>query len=184
MADPIFCGVFTDEDDTLEAVKACRAAGFEFHDVYTPFAVHGMDRAMGLPFSKITWVTFCCGLTGTTVAILGMWYISAWDWPLNVGGKEPFPFPAFIPITFELTVLFGGVCTLLGLLAFCFLYPGKKAKRLHKQQSDDRFVVALKKGEKFDEKKAREIFAAHHAEEMAMRDTDYDAFAAEAGGAA
>lgn len=172
---PLFCGVFADEDDTLEATKACREAGFEFYDVYTPYAVHGLDRAMGLPFSKVTWVTFCFGALGTTIALSGMSYAAWWDWPLNVGGKEALPFPAFIPITFELTVLIGGVCTMLGMFAMCLLFPGKKAKLLHKGQTDDKFVIALKKTETFDEKKAREIFGAHHVEEMAHRDSSYDA---------
>ena len=181
---PLFVGVFTDEDETLEAVKDCRAAGLEFHDVYTPFAIHGLDRAMGLPFSKITWVTFCCGALGTTIALSGMWYATAWDWPLNVGGKPPFPFPAFVPIIFELTVLIGGLCTMLGLFAFCLLYPGKKPRMLHKAQTDDRFVIALKAGEGFDEARARAIFEKHEAEEVAARDSDYDANAEPAGGTA
>lgn len=185
---PLFVGVFADEDQTLDAVKACREAGLEFKDVYTPFAIHGLDRAMGLPFSKITWVTFLCGLMGTTIALSGMWYVTYWDWPLNVGGKPAFPFPAFVPIMFELTVLIGGVCTFLGMLAFCMLYPGKKAQMLHPRQTDDHFVVALKKGENFDEPRARAIFEAHHAVEIATRAHDYDAVtaaeAAQAGGSA
>ncbi|MBE7491861.1 MAG: DUF3341 domain-containing protein [Planctomycetes bacterium] len=172
---PLFCGVFSDEDDTLEATKACREAGFEFYDVYAPYAVHGLDRAMGLPFSKVTWVTFCFGALGMTIALSGMTYASWWDWPLNVGGKEALPFPAFVPITFELTVLIGGVCTMLGMFAMCLLFPGKKALLLHKGQTDDKFVIALKKGENFNEQKAREIFTRHHAEEMHHRDSHYNA---------
>jgi hypothetical protein len=183
---PLFVGVFTDEDETLAAVKECREAGLAFHDVYTPFAIHGLDRAMGLPFSKVTWVTFLCGAMGTTIALSGMWYVTAWDWPLNVGGKPSFPFPAFVPIMFELTVLIGGLCTLVGMIAFCLLYPGKKAKLLHKAQTDDHFVVALKADDGFDEQKARAIFEKHHAVEVATRDTGFDANAeaAPAGGAA
>ncbi|MBX3474931.1 MAG: DUF3341 domain-containing protein [Planctomycetes bacterium] len=171
----LFCGVFGDEDDTLDATRACREAGLEFHDVYAPYAVHGLDRAMGLPFSKVTWVTFCCGALGTTIALSGMTYASWWDWPVNVGGKEALPFPAFVPITFELTVLIGGVCTMLGMFALCLLYPGKKARLLHKGQTDDKFVIALKKTEDFNEQKAREIFQRHHAEEIATRDPGYNA---------
>lgn len=172
---PLFCGVFGDEDDTLEATRACREAGFEFYDVFAPYAVHGLDRAMGLPFSKVTWVTFCCGLLGLTIALSGMIYVSWWDWPLNVGGKESLPFPALVPVAFELTVLIGGVCTMLGMFAMCLLYPGKKARLLHKAQTDDKFVIALKVSEGFDEKKARAIFEQHHAEEVAQRAHDYNA---------
>jgi hypothetical protein len=129
---------------------------------------------MGLSFSKITWVTFLCGLTGTTTALCGMAYISGWDWPLNIGGKAPVPLPAMIPITFELTVLFAGVCTFLGMLAMCRLLPGRKARLLHPRQTDDRFVIALDCELDFNESKAREIFERHHAEEIKRVPRDYD----------
>jgi hypothetical protein len=173
--DDLFLGVFAEPDDVVEATKACREAGFTFQDVYAPFAVHGLDRAMGLPFSKITWVTFLCGAMGTTIALTGMGYISAWDWPLNIGGKAPFPLPAMIPITFELTVLIGGVCTFLGLLAMCRIWPGKRTRLYHPRQTDDRFVIALECDEAFNEARAREIFAAHHAEEVSRVAHDHDA---------
>lgn len=173
--DNLFMGVFTAEDDTLEATKACREAGFNFYDVFSPYAVHGLDRAMGLPFSKITWVTFLCGLMGTTIAFTGMGYIAAWDWPLNIGGKSEFPFPAMVPIIFELTVLIGGVCTMLGLFAFCRLYPGKKPRLFHPRVTDDRFVIVIDVDEDFDEARCREIFSKHHVEEMKEVDPDYSA---------
>jgi hypothetical protein len=177
MSDPqdkLFFGVFTDDDDCIEATKACREAGFTFFDVFAPYAVHGLDRAMGLPFSKVTWVTFLFGLWGLTVAITGMWYISAFDWPVNIGGKPPLPFPAMIPIAFEVTVLHAGIFTMLGLFAFCFLYPGKRARLFHARQTDDRFVIVLREDEDFNEVKAREIFSAHNAEEVREVDADYD----------
>lgn len=173
--DNLFLGVFTHEDDTLDATKACRDADFNFYDVFSPYAVHGLDRAMGLPFSKITWVTFMCGAMGTLIAFFGMSYISAWDWPLNIGGKAAFPFPAMIPIMFELTVLIGGVSTMLGLFALCRLFPGKKARLFHPRITDDRFVIAIEVDEDFDEAKCREIFTKYNAEEMKEVDPDYEA---------
>ncbi|MBX3460946.1 MAG: DUF3341 domain-containing protein [Planctomycetes bacterium] len=174
----LFMAVFTDEDHCLEAVKACTQANFTYHDVLAPYAVHGLDRAMGLPFSKITWVTFLCGLGGTSIAFLGMGYISGWDWPLNIGGKGALPFPAMVPIMFELTVLLGGLCTMLALFAFCFLFPGKQARLFHARQTDDRFVVVLEMDEDFSEAKAREIFTANHAEEIRQVPHDYNVNAA------
>jgi hypothetical protein len=179
----LFLGVFGDQEHTLEATKACREAGFTFHDVFAPYAVHGLDRAMGLPFSKITWVTFLCGAMGCIIAIAGMAYVSAWDWRLNIGGKEPFPFPAFVPVMFELTVLIGGICTMLGLFAMCRIFPGKKARLFHPRVTDDRFVIAIEMDEDFNESRCREIFAAHHAEEVKQVGPDYDAMAAEGGAA-
>jgi hypothetical protein len=103
-----------------------------------------------------------------------MAYISGWDWPLNIGGKSPVPVPAMIPIMFELTVLIGGVCTFLGLLAMCRLIPGRKARLLHARQTDDRFVIALDCELDFVETKAREIFERHRAEEIKRVPRDYD----------
>lgn len=180
--DNLFLGVFTDEDDVLEATKKCRDADFNFYDVFSPYAVHGLDRAMGLPFSKITWVTFLCGAMGTTIAIAGMTYVSWWDWPLNIGGKSPFPFPAFVPVMFELTVLIGGLSTMLALFALCRIFPGKKPRLFHPRVTDDRFVIAIEVDEDFDEAKCREIFSAHNVEEMKEVAPDYDAL--KEGGAA
>lgn len=174
-ADKLFLGVFEDQSDVLGATAACRDAGFTFMDVFTPYAVHGLERAMGLPHSKITWVTFLCGAMGATIGILGMGYVSWWDWPVNIGGKAPFPFPAFVPIMFELTVLVGGLCTMLGLFAFCRIFPGKQARLLHPRVTDDRFVIALWVDEHFTENQAREIFQKHNAEEIKEVDRDYSA---------
>ena len=180
--DNLFMGVFTDEDDVLEATRKCRDADFNFYDVFSPYAVHGLDRAMGLPFSKITWVTFMAGLMGTTIAFAGMTYVSWWDWPVNIGGKEPLPLPAFVPIMFELTVLIGGVTTMLALFALCRIFPGKRARLFHPRVTDDRFVIAIEVDEDFDEAKCREIFGAHNVEEMKEVPHDYDALSE--GGAA
>jgi hypothetical protein len=169
----LFLGVFTEEDDLLPATRACRDAGFTFLDVYSPYEIHGLDTAMGLGKSKITWVTFLCGLAGTTIAFSGMSYISWWDWPLDIGGKSAWPFPAYVPIMFEFTVLVGGVCTMLGLFALCRIFPGKTARLFHPRVTDDRFVVVLEIDEDFDEAKAREIFEKHNAEEIKDVDNDY-----------
>lgn len=171
--DSYFLGVFKEQDDVLGATEKCRDAGFSFHDVFTPYAVHGLERAMGLPQSKITWVTFLCGAMGATIGILGMGYVTWWDWPLNIGGKSPFPFPAFVPVMFELTVLIGGLCTMLALFALCRIFPGKATRLWHPRVTDDRFVVVLRCDDKFHENQARDIFEKHNAEEMKEVDLDY-----------
>jgi hypothetical protein len=124
---------------------------------------------------------------GTSIGLGGMAYISGWDWALNIGGKAAIPLPAMIPITFELTVLIGGVCTFLGLLAFCRLFPGQKTRLLHTRVTDDRFVIALECDEDFNEAKAREIFASNNAEEVKRVPHNYNAnddLVAAAGGGA
>ena len=79
------------------------------HEVYTPFPVHGLDEAMGLQDTRLHTVGFIIGALGTIFAISAMGSISALDWPINVGGKPFFSFPAFVPITFEVTVLFASI---------------------------------------------------------------------------
>ncbi|MEP4134387.1 MAG: DUF3341 domain-containing protein, partial [Cyclobacteriaceae bacterium] len=98
-------GVFEDEDVLLDAIKTVRSGGVKIHEVYSPFPVHGIDDALGYKGSRLTIVAFLFGLLGTSLALtmqLGMMTV---DWPMIIGGKDYAPFPSFIPVTFELTVL-------------------------------------------------------------------------------
>src|SRR5688572_5250737 len=95
-------GIWSDEHSVLKAAEAVKKAGFTKFDAITPFPVHGMDAAMGLKPSFLPWVTFVFGSLGCFLALLFQWYVAAWDWPLNIGGKPFFSLPAFIPVTFEL----------------------------------------------------------------------------------
>src|ERR1041384_1185719 len=101
--------VFRHEEELFAAVLVAGQSGFEVHDVYTPFPVHGMDQAAGLKRSRLTWIAV---IAGGVVLMLGLalqFWTSAHDRPLNVGGKPFNSFPLFIPVTFELTVLFSGL---------------------------------------------------------------------------
>ena len=167
----LFLGVFREQDHTLEATKACREAGFTFYDVFAPYAVHGLDRAMGLPFSKITWVTFLCGAMGCIIAISGMTYVSAWDWPLNIGGKAPFPFPAFVPVMFELMVLSAGVGVVLTFLIARRLGPWRTPDIVDPRVTHDRFVLVLDAGAS-DPRVVRRLFADHRAVAFEERDME------------
>lgn len=142
MSQPFLIGYFDSEEKILAATRAAREAGYRIHDVYTPYAVHGMDDAMGLRHSRLTWVTFLAGLTGGTAAILFQLYTSVVSWPINVGGKPFNSFPAFIPVTFELTILCGGLATVAAFLVRCKLFPGQKRVALPRV-TDDRFALAL-----------------------------------------
>src|SRR6185295_2064923 len=89
----------------IEGVKAIRKAGFTRIDTHTPFPIHGMDRAMGLPQSKLPWLVFAGGMTGVSSAVLLQWWMNAFDYPFRVGGKPFFSYQAYVPVCFELTVL-------------------------------------------------------------------------------
>jgi hypothetical protein len=103
--------------DLLHAAEKCRDAGYTHFDTHSPFPVHGMDAAMGLPDSKLGLIVFPIGLTGTTLAFLMMWWMNGIDYPLVVGGKPPYSLPSMVPIMFELTVLLSAFGTVLGMFA-------------------------------------------------------------------
>ena len=109
-------GFFEDEHDVLAAAKECRERQIPIADVVSPYPIHGLDAVLGLRPSRLPWVTLTGALVG---AGLGLWfeYWSAWDnWPINVGGKPFDSLPAFVPVAFELTILFAGLATFFLLL--------------------------------------------------------------------
>jgi hypothetical protein len=98
-------------DEALDAAEKVRDAGYRGFDVLTPFPVHGMDEAMGLRRSWVPWVTATFATLGILTAQFMMVYIMVYDWPMNYGGKTPWAWPNFVPITFELMVLFSGIAS-------------------------------------------------------------------------
>jgi hypothetical protein len=134
---------YDDEAVLFPAVEKVRHSGYKLHDVYTPFPVHGLDVALGHKESDLHVAGFCFGITGTATALSFMSWIFTKDWSINYGGKPYFALPAFIPITFELTVLFAAVGMV---LTYCYLnqiMPGVKKHVFHPRQTDDLFVIAI-----------------------------------------
>ncbi|QEH39887.1 DUF3341 domain-containing protein [Chitinophaga sp. XS-30] len=141
-------GSFDDEAVLFPAVKKVRAAGYKIHDVYTPFPVHGLDHALGLRETSLHTAGFIYGITGTTTALSFMSWVFTTDWPMNIGGKPHFPLPAFIPITFELTVLFSAVGMVMTFMYLCQMAPFVKKHIFHPRQTDDLFVMVIELSEK------------------------------------
>jgi hypothetical protein len=139
----VLVGIFEREGDILQATKAARKEGLEIVDVFTPYAVHGMDRAMGLPQSRLPWVTFLLGLTGALSMTIFQYWASAVDWPINVGGKPWHSWPAFAPVIFEVTVLLGGVGTVVAFIVWAGLKPGAESPVSDLRVTDDRFALVL-----------------------------------------
>jgi hypothetical protein len=131
-------GLFNDPEAVIEAARAAHRQGWRKFDVYTPFPVHGLAEAMEIPRSKIPWVTFVAGLTGATVGFLFQAWTSAIDWPINIGGKPMISWPAFIPVTFEMTILIGGLATAAALFVTCKL-PKRHEKPMSLRITDDEF---------------------------------------------
>ncbi len=149
MSDKLFAytALFDTPNDIIHAAKVIAGKGYTKFDVNTPYPVHGMDRAMKLPDSKLGFVTLFAGLGGTALALATMGWMMGIDYPVVIGGKPFFPLPAFIPITFELTVLLATLTTVAALLFFFFKLPNNKHP-LHdtnymKNVSSDKYGVYI-----------------------------------------
>lgn len=142
--------IYTDDDMLMAAVKRLKAEKYHIEEVYTPFPVHGLDKAMGLAPTRIAITSFMYGCVGLTVAILMMKFIMIDDWPQNIGGKPSFTYlqnmPAFVPIMFELTVFFAAHLMVITFYLRSRMWPFKKAENPDTRTTDDHFLmeVALK----------------------------------------
>ncbi len=111
-------GIFTDEHKVVEAARTVRQT-FNSVEAISPYPLHGMEDALQIPRSCIPYVTFVGGLVGMFTGLFITIWTSAYDWPINVGGKPYVSLPAFIPIVFELTILFGALSSVVALAWFC-----------------------------------------------------------------
>lgn len=158
--------VFDNEDDLKGSAAEAREKGFEIHDVFTPFPVHGIDTIVGLEPSRLTWIGFAAGVFGLGFALTLQIWTSAYDWALNVGGKPFNSFPLFIPVGFELTVLFAGLISIGVLFLRNRLWIFSK-KKIFERVTNDHFVLVIQQSDaSFDAKKANEIFRKHNAVEV------------------
>ncbi len=156
-------GFFERERDILAATRAVREAGFQIADVYAPYAVHGLDKAMGLAPSKLPWVCFALGVSGAALKVWFEFWTTAQDWPLNVGGKPWNSLPAFVPVTFEVMVLFAGLSTVAAFFFVSRLWPGKKPILADLAVTDDRFVLVIEESNAaFDAQKVQQLLEKFH----------------------
>lgn len=139
----ILFGLYDDEVKLLDAVKAANADHLDIDDVYTPFPVHGLDPLLGLEESRLHIAGFIFGSIGCLFGFGFMTWVFTRDWPVIFGGKPYWSVPAFIPITFELTVLFAAVGMVLVFYIICGLGPGAEPRRLHDRITDDKFCIAF-----------------------------------------
>jgi hypothetical protein len=143
MTKRLFVAAFEEEKDLLRTVAAVRERQWPIVEAYTPYPVHGLDRALGLPRTHLSAACFFCGLLGAALALGFQFWAMDWDWPLNVGGQPWNALPAFVPVTFEAMVLVAGLGLFFAWLARCRLYPGKRAHLALPNQTDNRFVLVL-----------------------------------------
>jgi hypothetical protein len=137
---------FATTADLYHACERLRDAGFTRWDAHTPFPVHGLERAMGLPRSPLPWIVLVAGLTGAAVGFGLQWWVHAAAYPLVISGKPYLAWPAYIPITFELSVLFAAFGAVLGMLGLNRLpmhhHPLFRSK-VFERVTDDAFFISI-----------------------------------------
>lgn len=148
MADRVIYAMYDDDDVLKDGAKHLVAKGVKVEEVFSPFPIHGIDPIIGIEQTRLGIFAFIYGLIGLTLATYGMRFFMIVDWPMNIGGKPNFSYMenmlAFIPITFEFTVL----CAAHGMAITYFIanrtLPGMKAQNPDPRTTDDRFVIELR----------------------------------------
>lgn len=164
-------GLFDTADEIIHASEKVVEQGYKKFDINTPFPVHGMNQAMKLKPSPMGYFALVFGLTGTAIALLTMAFMMTFDYPINIGGKPLFPLPAFIPVTFEVTVLLASIGTVLALLFVFFKMP-HNSHPLHdtnymKKCTTEKFGVCLEaEDERFNEEEAKSFLEKLGAKEI------------------
>ena len=139
--------LYDDDDTLLKAVKNIRSQKYEIDEVYTPFPVHGLDKALVIEETRIAIMAFIYGCIGLIVAFIMMDFIMIKDWPQNIGGKPSFSFlenmPSFVPVMFEMTVFFAAHLMVITFYLRSKLWPFKKAENPNPLTTDDKFLVEI-----------------------------------------
>jgi hypothetical protein len=139
-------GEFETPEELLEAGRKIRAMGYTKLDAMTPFAVHGIDQAIGVPYSKIGWIVVAAAITGILAAQALMYYVGVINYPLVIGGKPLFDVTFSIPVTFETAVLLSALTAFLATWGLCGLprlyHPSMNYRSAHRA-TDDRFLLLI-----------------------------------------
>ncbi len=139
--------IYTDDDVLMAAVKSVKAEKHHIDEIYTPFPVHGLDKAMGLAPTRIAITSFIYGCIGLIVSVVMMKYIMIDDWAQDIGGKPSFSYlenmPAFVPIMFELTVFFAAHLMVITFFLRSKMWPFKKAENPDPRTTDDHFLMEI-----------------------------------------
>jgi hypothetical protein len=147
MSNKVVHAIYNDDDVLLNAVHKTTAAHYHIEEVYTPFPVHGLDKAMGLAPTRLAICAFLFGITGLLVYFNLLRYIMIQDWPQDIGGKPSFSFienmPAFVPVLFEGTVFFAAHLMVITFYMRSKLWPFKKAENPDVRTTDDHFLMEV-----------------------------------------
>ncbi len=134
---------YTDEHALLKGVKQLKAKGLHIEDVLSPFPVHGLDKALGLRRSRLTRVAFVGGAIGAITGFGFQTWVFTSAYPINFGGKPFFSAPSFIPVTFEVTVLFAAFSMVIAFFIASKIGPGANPVIHDERVTDDRFLLIV-----------------------------------------
>jgi hypothetical protein len=161
---PVVVGVmgeFAEVDSVVRAARRIRAAGFTHWDVHSPFPIHGIDAAMGTKPTILPWLVLGGGLAGLVTGLGLQWFTNAFDFKFMVSGKPYMSLPAFIPVVFELAVLFAALTAVFGMFLLNLLpmlyNPLLKSERFRRVTSDRFFIVIDAADPKFDAVKVADL---------------------------
>jgi len=152
---------FATPEELMDAAEAARLAGYKKMDAYSPFPIHGLSDAIGFKSVAVPYIVFFGGLIGTFTGFTLEWYTQTIDYPLNVGGKPFDSLPAFIPVSYEMTILFASLSAVFGMFALnklpqpyhsIFNAPG------FARASQDRFFLAIEAEDRMYDAEATRTF--------------------------
>jgi len=171
MSNKTIQAIFDDDDVLLKAVKGLKDANYDIEEVFTPFPVHGLEKAAGLKNTRIAIASFIYGVIGLLFATWMMNYMMIMDLPQNIGGKPSFSFhenmPSFVPIMFELTVFFAAHLMVITFYMRSKLWPFKKAENPDVRTTDDHFMVEVSTEENVE--KLEEFLKNNGAKEIKLK---------------
>jgi hypothetical protein len=163
-------GAFDSPGELVHACEELRDAGFTSFDAHTPFPVHGIERAMGLRASRVSWLALAGGILGGVGGLALQVWTMGFDYPQNISGKPLIAWQAYVPVTFELTILLAAFGTFFGMWGLNRLprlfHPVMRAASFDRA-SDDRFLLSVEAADpQFDLEKVRDILKAQGAREI------------------
>lgn len=168
---PGIAGIWEEEHLILKAAAKARELGFQKFEAISAYPVHGMEEACGIKRSWIPYVTFIAGVVGMLAGLLLTWWTSAVNWAINVGGKPFFSLPAFIPIIFELTILFAALASVVALFVACRM-PRMNPPNIDPDLSCHKFAIFIPHNDvNYDESRIEKMFRELGATEV--KKTEY-----------